>query len=268
MAGVEIQVINENIRRLEVPFMDVFTSVYTVKYDGGYILFDTATYRADVDEYILPMFSELGITRENLKYIFISHNHGDHSGGLARLLEYFPGACVVSRSPRILEKFPYANIISPDDNAELCGVFRLVTVIGHSLDSAALYDTRTKTLITGDGIQLYGLFGSGEWGANIGFPKKHLEELSKLRKMDIESIYAAHDYHPYGYAYIGKEGVAAALDASERPLFEIKKLIEDNPALTDSEIREIYNSSPNHPTVREGVIRAVRAELAEQKTHG
>ena len=159
-------------------------------------------------------------------------------------------------------------MISPEDNAELCEAFRLVTVVGHSPDSAALYDTRTKTLITGDGIQLYGLFGSGEWGANIGLPKKHLEELSKLRKMDIESIYAAHDYHPYGYAYIGREAVAAALDASERPLFEIKKLIEDNPALTDSEIREIYNSSPNHPTVREGVIRAIRAELAEQKTHG
>mgnify|MGYP002512448648 CR=1 FL=1 len=33
--------------------------------------------------------------------------------------------------------------------------------------------------------QLYGLFGSGEWGANIGLPKKHLEELSKLAEESV-----------------------------------------------------------------------------------
>ena len=42
-------------------------------------------------------------------------------------------------------------------------------VTGHASDCAALYDRKTKTLISGDCLQLFGVFGSGAWGANISF---------------------------------------------------------------------------------------------------
>ena len=75
--------------------------------------------------------------------------------------------------------------------------------------------------------------------------------------MDIESIYTAHDFYPYGYAYIGKEAVKNALSACRTPILEIKAMIEENPTLTDVEIREKYNSQ-KLPTVRLGVFTAVR----------
>ncbi|MBE6548703.1 MAG: MBL fold metallo-hydrolase [Ruminococcaceae bacterium] len=261
---MKIQKINENIYRFTISYKDIYTTVYTVKFDTGYLVFDAASYDEDIDNYVVPMLTELGITRENLKYVFISHNHRDHAGGLSRLLDFYPGVTVISRSPALAEAFPETKFISPEDMQKIENCFTVVAIPGHTLDSSALYDERTKTLITGDSLQLFGIFGSEDWGANIALPTEHLEAVEKLRGMDIESIYAAHDYHPYGYAYVGREAVENALDAASRPLLTMKKMIENNPDKTDAEIREMYNSSAHIPPVRERVFHAVR-ELLKTK---
>ena len=54
--------INENIYRLTIPFKDIFTTVCLIKTDEGALLFDTATYDEDVENYIIPFLDELGIT--------------------------------------------------------------------------------------------------------------------------------------------------------------------------------------------------------------
>jgi len=253
--------INENIHRMVIPYKDIFTTVYTVQYDRGAVLFDTATYESDVTDYIVPMLESLGIDENTLKYIFISHNHGDHAGGTPYLLERYPDACLLTRSPNLYEKYTGFNVKLLEDGEEFDGTFRAIAIPGHSMDSAGLYDTRTKTMITGDSLQLYGLFGSQDWGSNIPFPAEHLEAIEKLRKMDIENIYSAHDFHPYGYAFVGKKAVSDALSASETPIKNIAELILKNPAASDAEIREIYNSSAKIPPVREGVFRKMREEL-------
>lgn len=253
--------INEYVTRHTLPYKDIFTTVYTVKAEGGYLLFDTASYDADVDDGILPALDALGITEENLKYIFISHNHRDHAGGLGRLLSYFPNTTVLSRSPALAEKYPQAKIHAPEDGEALDAYLSVVTIPGHTADAAAIYDKRTKMMLTGDALQLYGIFGSGEWGSNVRLPKEHLDAINKLKTMDIESIYTAHDYHPYGHRYLGKEAVENALDACARPLLTIQKIIESNQTLSDEEITAKYQHSVTIPTVGCHVIAAVREQL-------
>lgn len=260
---MKLQTINENINRIVIPYKDIYTTVYTVKFDTGYMIFDSASYDEDIDGILLPALTELGITKENLKYVFISHNHRDHAGGLARFLDFFPDVTVISRSPALAERFPDKKFICPENMQRIERDFIAVAIPGHTLDSAGLYDVRTKTLITGDSLQLFGIFGSEDWGANIGLPAEHLEAVERLSKMDILEIYASHDYHPYGYAYLGKEAVENALDSACRPLITMKKMIENNPTLTDAEIREMYNSSAHIPPVRERVFQAVRESLTE-----
>ena len=84
---MEIMKMNEHIHRITLPYKDIFTTVYTVKTDKGVLLFDAASYDTDLEQYIQPMLDELNITAEDLKYVFISHNHGDHSGGLRPIIE-------------------------------------------------------------------------------------------------------------------------------------------------------------------------------------
>ena len=91
-----METVAQNIYRLTMPYKDIYTTVLIIKSPYGAVLFDTATYREDVENTILPALNDLGITGEELKYIVISHFHGDHAGGLQWVTEHFPDACILS----------------------------------------------------------------------------------------------------------------------------------------------------------------------------
>ena len=204
--------ISDSIYRLVIPYKDIFTTVYAVKTDDGVIVFDVATNEYDVETYILPMLREIGVRECDVKGVFISHAHRDHVGGLASFMEKFPKAKIISRSEKLRDETPQYSFIMPSDNGELFGVFRAIAIPGHTSDSMALLDTRTNTLITGDSLQVYGIFGSDDWGANITLTKEHVAAIEKLRGFSVENIYTAHDFHPYGFRACGKEAVSLFLD--------------------------------------------------------
>ena len=261
----EITVINEYTSRMCLSYKDIFTTVYAVKTEEGALLFDAATFESDITEHISPMLTSLGIGRDDLKYIFVSHNHTDHAGGVPYLAALYPNATVLTRSPQLVEKYPELNIKMMKGGDTFLGCLSTVEIPGHSADSTALYDSRTRTLITGDSLQLYGIFGSQDWGSNIGLPAEHLAALIPVYEMDIEEIHSAHDFHPYGIAFVGREMVHSALDACREPLLKMRDLIKANPEKSDAEIRLLYNASANIPPVREGVFKNVRLAITEGK---
>lgn len=252
-----MQKINESIYRLTIPYKDIFTTVYIIKTDKGALLFDTGSYDEDIENYIVPFLDALEITADMLKYVFISHNHKDHAGGLNEFMKKFPKTCIITRSFELKEQYKSYNTRMPNDNDVVLDVLKAITIPGHTQDSCAIYDTRTKTLISGDCLQLYGIYGSGKWGSNIRFPQEHIDAVGKLRQMDIQHILTAHDYHPCGYSYVGVDAIAKALDSCVRPLNEIKDLIFQNPDANDEEICALYNSF-NNPTLGVHVVSAVR----------
>ena len=258
---MDIMQINEDIFRITVPYKDIFTTVCVIKTPKGAVLFDSASYDEDIDGYIVPMLAQLNISAEDMKYVFISHNHTDHAGGLKKLVERYPNVCIVSRSPAIKEQYAVNQVWMPEDRDTLLGVLQVVTVPGHTLDSMAILDTRTSTMISGDCLQLYGIFGSGNWACNIGFPSAHLQAIEKLRTMHVQKLLAAHDYHPYGFLYESEETVLKALDACVEPLMNIKKMIQDAPELTDEEIVGLYNAPKTLPKLGVRAVSAIRREL-------
>ena len=248
----------ENIKRLTISYKDIYTTVYTVETDDGILVFDSASYGEDIENSIVPFFEENGIEADAIKYVFISHAHADHAGGLDAFMKRYPNTCIITGNKALKEKFSAHNVVIPEDGDEILGVLKVISVPGHTSDSITLFDTRTKTLLCGDALQLYGIFGSGAWGANIGFPKEHIEAINKLKKMDIECILAAHDYHPCGYIYNGKDEISKALGACIEPLEEISEMIINNPGLDDEEIRKLYNEK-GYPTLNPRVVPAIRA---------
>ena len=255
---MEFECINKDIYKLVVPYKDIFTTVYAIRTPDGVLLFDTASYPTDVDTYILPFLKEVGIETVDVKYVFVSHNHVDHAGGIRRIIKKIPDACIVSRSPVINTNLSNYKCINPEDGHFIMGVLRVVAIPGHTLDSAAVLDARTGTLISGDCLQLYGIHGSGLWGANINFPREHIAAVAKLRSMNISAIYAAHDYHPCGTFARGTDGVKKYLDYCIEPLATIENLLENNPEYTDAQIADMYNSCENLPTLGAHVVTAVR----------
>lgn len=252
---VKAEKINEHIYRVKSPYHDIYTTTYLIKTENGNVLFDAASYPEDVSQYIAPAMSDAGIDR--LDYIFISHNHLDHAGALEELMKRFPKAQILSRCPKLKEKFSAYSVTAPNDGDTVCDVLQVVTIPGHTQDAAALLDTRTSTMICGDCLQLFGIFGSGKWAANITLIPEHLEALEKLRAMPIEKVYTAHDYHPLGFVYTGREQIHAALDACIAPLVRVKELIAQHPEDTDEQIADWYNS-PDLPVLGAHVVTAVR----------
>ena len=253
--------ISESIYRLTTAYKDIFTTVYLLKAPGGYVLFDAASFDEDIDGTLVPALAQVGVDQNNLKYVFISHNHKDHAGGLEAFVKAFPNTCILSRSEALQKKYEGHPFKTPVEGDVLLDTFRVVEIPGHTADSAALLDVRDHTLITGDCLQAFGIFGSEDWAANINLPAEHLDALEKLRGMEINAILAAHDYHPVGYCAHGKQEVARYIDACEEALQLMKRLILENPTLDDEGVRALYNASGKLPTVRARVIAAVRAAL-------
>ncbi|MBQ4630866.1 MAG: MBL fold metallo-hydrolase [Clostridia bacterium] len=255
--------ITENIFRQTCVYKDIFTTVYLIKTDKGAMLFDAASYDSDVEEYIFPLLDEAGVEKSELKYVFISHAHADHAGALAHLVELLPNITILSRSENIAAQYENCKLICPQDGDVFLDVCKVVAIPGHTADSAAILDLCSNLMITGDSLQLYGIFGSGNWMANIGLVPEHLKAIERLRALDVEAVCTAHDYHPYGWKYTGKEAISKALDACIEPLKMIAELIRQHSGCDDETIREIFNSSQKLPTVGCGVIASVRKTMED-----
>jgi len=249
--------INENVCRLTTSYKDIFTTIYSIRTPEGVLIFDAASYDTDISEHLIPFLSEYGIALEEVKAVFISHNHRDHAGGLAEFAVRFPEARIISRSSRLKEQYG-DRVLCLEDGEELMGVLQVVTIPGHTVDSAGVLDTRSGMLISGDSLQLYGIFGTGKWAANINLPDRHLEALKKLEAMEISEILTAHNYHPCGFRYVGKEQILLALRSCREPLEKVKELLLASPEKSDEEITAAYNASGTLPTLGTHVVTAVR----------
>lgn len=255
--------INENICRLTIPYKDIFTTVYIVTAPEGTILFDAASTDEDTREYLLPLLREVGIPPEELTYIFISHNHRDHAGGLAELVRACPNARIVSRSPQLAERYG-ERVFLPEDGENLLGCFRCIAIPGHTPDSMALLDERTNTLITGDSLQQFGIFGSEDWGAAITLPVEHFSAVEKVRRLGVDQILSAHDYHPYGYRADSREAGERILDACIEPLLRLRAMIAAHPELDDAQIRQAYLDADRVPPIHVRVVAAMRRTLESE----
>lgn len=191
--------------RILIPFDgDVTTTVYVVLFEDGVVLIDSATYPTDVDNYIIPALDELKIPIESVKYLLLTHNHGDHAGGAKRLLE-------VAESATIRASFVFDSPkFSPLTDGDMIGDrLQVVSLPGHTNHSVGFLDLKTNTLLSGDCLQLEGV---GKYRNGIGYPSLYIESCEKLKKMNISRIVTAHEYDPLGSIANGKDEVEKYLD--------------------------------------------------------
>ena len=182
----------EGIYRLRVPFERIYTSVFLVESEDLAILVDCATTSDDVDGIILPALRDIGYELSDIYAIVLTHRHGDHAGGLERILSHAPdikvieGACTVSQD---ISVFPMP---------------------GHTEDMVGVFDKRTGTLISGDGLQGAGV---DKYRCYVKSRDAYLETIERIRNdKRIENILFSHAYEPwYKDGAFGRETVEACL---------------------------------------------------------
>lgn len=191
----------ENILRLRVPFENIYTSVFWVSSGENAILIDCATTSKDVDQIIIPALGELGYSLDALKAIVLTHRHGDHAGGLKRILELAPHIEIITDLRTIFDgvsTYPLA---------------------GHTEDSIGVFDARTNTLISGDGLQGAGV---DKYRCYTKNPDAYVEALERIKNDDrIENILFSHAYEPWNKDSVqGRKAVLSCLDDCQKYLIE------------------------------------------------
>ena len=252
-----LTLINSNIRRITIPYKDIYTSVFILDTKDGTILFDTAFSDYDVETYILPE-----LRNRDVRYIFISHNHRDHSWGLPRLMKDYPEATIVTQNADLAATYANYSVLCPEEGTILLDNFQVVNLPGHTADAIALLDTRKGILLTGDGLQAYGIYGKGQWGACIYRIPEHFAALEKLRNMPLTDVLMAHDYHPFGNEVYGTEEIHKCLDICKEALMKVKDVLVKNPELSGQEVADLYNRDSGLPTVPALVVDAIRKAIA------
>ncbi len=176
------------IYRLTVPFEAIYTSVFALTNGNKWLLCDTASNEFDVENYILPALCDLGALPD---YIFISHSHKDHAGGLNSLRKAFPNAKIITEPAVLFDRF------------------YVISLKGHSEDSLAVFDIETKTLLSFDCLQQRGI---DKYVNGISNRAEYLKSIEKVRNLKVERIIFSHDYIPCGYSVRGKREIENALN--------------------------------------------------------
>ena len=191
-----------NIFRLKIPFYSVYTSVFLIYTPEGYVLVDCATTDEDVDGCIIPALEKQGVELSKVKKIVITHDHSDHAGGLRQILKRMPHIEVVREIKRLSDK--------------VC----TYPLPGHTRDFIGVFDERTGTLISGDGLQGAGI---KQYRTMLADKRGYIETLERIKNDEkIENILFSHAYEPWYKDFMfGRESVLECIE-------ECKKYIGEN----------------------------------------
>ena len=196
-----------NIYKLEVPFEGIYTAVFAVCTENGFVLIDCATTAEDVRVHILPALKGIGLVGAP-RALLLTHPHGDHAGGAAELHRCFPEMPIYAAEPP--KDLPCVYI---EDGEPLPGNLQVLILPGHTPRSAGFLHLPTMALISGDCLQQKGV---DKYTNGIRFPQLYLSSIARLRTLPLQHILASHDYVPLGCEAHGNEAISAYLDECER----------------------------------------------------
>ena len=192
-----------NIFRLKIPFYSVYTSVFLIYTPEGYVLVDCATTDEDVDGCIIPALEKRGVKTSDVNKIVITHDHSDHAGGLTQ----------------ILKRIPHIEVVR--DDVKLSDGVCTYPLAGHTRNFIGVFDSRSNTLISGDGLQGAGI---KQYRTMLDDKRAYVETLEKI-KIDnrIRNILFSHDYEPWYKDFMfGREAVLKCIEECKKYIGEIK----------------------------------------------
>lgn len=232
----------EGIYRLCIPFDgNIYTTVFALVEKRGSIVVDCGSNEYDAINYIIPAIESLEITPD---WFICTHLHGDHCGGLETLIKKYPHADVGGFFNKKFANHKRTQTL--ENGQELFERFKCFHMSGHSNDGLMVYDKKCEILISGDGLQQFGLTRFGTSISNLRLYKLTIE---MVRRLNPKIIIASHDYEPLGYYVEGGE-VEKLLLNCEDAIDRIEAFVNENIELTADLIAKCYAEKfPNLPKV-------------------
>jgi len=133
-----------------------FVSAYVLARGSEAAIVDTGV--AGSGAAIEETLAALGLTPADVRHVVLTHEHGDHVGGLAELEAGLTGATVWAGPGDVDNVTTDLPLQEATDGSEVFGL-GVVHTPGHTPGSISLFDTETGLLVAGDAIN-----GDGDGG--------------------------------------------------------------------------------------------------------
>ena len=85
----------DTVYLLKTPFSIVWSGVVLIRGTEN-ILIDSGADSETVDRQIIPALAELGLKPSDIRWLTVTHCHGDHIGGVPRLKQLYPHAKILA----------------------------------------------------------------------------------------------------------------------------------------------------------------------------
>ena len=241
----------DGIYRLCIPFDgNTYTTVFALVCEHGCIIVDSGSNEFDATNYVIPAIKNLGM---NPSWLICTHLHGDHSGGINTLLNEFQIANVGGFFSKDFGNKKGTHIFIEDE--ELFGRFKILKLKGHSDDSLAIFDEKTRFLISGDGLQQYGLT---RFGTSISNLEEYKASVAKVRILNPKAIVASHEYEPCGYFVNETKDIKQMLLICEEAINNLEEFVRKNKNYTsDLLVKAFREQYPKLPKVPQNTFEAI-----------
>ncbi len=135
-----------------------------------------------------PVLQYLQQQQLQLCAILVTHWHGDHTSGIAELVQAYPSCQVYGAAH---EKIPSTHLINAESNLTIAELdFQVIQVPGHTLEHIAFYQADNRWLFPGDT-----LFSAGCGRVFEGSYQQMFNSLQKLASLPPQTqIFPAHEY--------------------------------------------------------------------------
>jgi len=128
----------------------------------------------------------------DLDYIILTHYHYDHVLGVSRLKEETKAKVMIHGLDAKFLDFKLDKLLKDNDLIDLgnCSL-KVIHTPGHTPGSICLYESKSKSLFSGDTIFAHGSLGRTDLTG--GNARQLIESIKRLSKYDIKILYPGHD---------------------------------------------------------------------------
>lgn len=253
----------DRIYQLKIPYSDVYMSVFFVRDINDWFIIDTGSSGLVASNYIIPAANAIELPIENVKAIVVTRKDNDHVGGLGVLAAAYPNAKIYG----IWQHFP-----SGISNTFVVGTYvgsclEMINVGGYGDNAFVCYDNRSKTLLTGDVLQF---FGVSKLGCRVENIEEYYTSLKELCELEIDNVIASMPFCPNGAYAIGRDASKKYLNDCIATMDSIKLFVENtyksgvtDPKEIESKLISHYKASyPDFPT--EGFELVIKSIIEKQ----
>jgi glyoxylase-like metal-dependent hydrolase (beta-lactamase superfamily II) len=183
-----------------IPGLGMGSNCFLIDNGGEHALVDSSM--DESAELIIQTLAEI-LGGEGLDALVLTHRHIDHVGGAAAIVRKFgcevmmhekdagaliEGDQVSTGAAMFGGDVAPLNVRKLDEGDSIAG-FDVIHTPGHTSGSMCLYDSKSKTLVSGDTVFREGV---GRWDFPTGDGGELADSVARLSKLKVEGLYPGH----------------------------------------------------------------------------